>query len=51
VAAVVGGVCPAKKKSEFWRNVSLQVARTLMDDPSAFARLNSFWIRLGGGAM
>jgi hypothetical protein len=49
VAAVIGGLCPVKKKSEFWRNLSVQVARILMDDPTTMARLNAFWIRLGGG--
>jgi hypothetical protein len=51
VAAAIGGLCPARNNSEFWRNLTVQVARILMDDPSTFARLNSFWIRLGGGEM
>jgi hypothetical protein len=48
VAAAIDGVCPARKNSEFWRNLSVQVARILMDDPATFARMNSLWIRLGG---
>ena len=48
VASAIDGVCPAKKNAEFWRNLTLQVARILMDDPSTFTRMNSLWIRLGG---
>jgi hypothetical protein len=51
VAAVIDGLCPAKKNTDFWRNLTVQVAGILMDDPSTFARMNSFWIRLGGGKM
>ena len=51
VAAVIDGICPAKKKTEFWHDLTLQVARILMDDPSAYARMNSLWIRLGGGEL
>jgi hypothetical protein len=46
VAAAIDGLCPAKKNSEFWRNVTAQVARILIGDPSSFARLNALWIRL-----
>jgi hypothetical protein len=46
VAAAIDGLCPAKKNAEFWRNLSAQVARILIDDPSSFARLNALWIRL-----
>ena len=48
VAAAIDGFCPAKKNTEFRRHLALQVARTLMDDPSTFARMNALWIRLGG---
>jgi hypothetical protein len=48
VAAAIDGLCPSRKNGEFWRNVTLQVARLLMDDPSSFARMNALWIRLGG---
>ena len=46
--AAIDGFCPAKKNTEFRRHLALQVARTLMDDPSTFARMNALWIRLGG---
>jgi hypothetical protein len=49
VAAAIAGLCPAKKDTDFWRNLCLQVARTLLDDPASFARMNSFWNRLAGG--
>jgi hypothetical protein len=49
VAAAIDGICPSKKDSDFWRSVSLQVARILLDDPTTFARLNALWIGLGGG--
>jgi hypothetical protein len=48
VAAAIDGICPTTKNSEFWRNIALQVARILMDDPSTRTRMNSLWIRLGG---
>jgi hypothetical protein len=49
VAAAIDGLCPAKKNTDFWRNLCAQVARILMEDPSTFARMNSFWLRLSGG--
>jgi hypothetical protein len=49
VAAAIGGLCPATKNTEFWRGITEKVARLLMDDPSSLTRLNSLWIRLGGG--
>ncbi|MCC6126793.1 MAG: hypothetical protein IT426_17660 [Pirellulales bacterium] len=48
VAAAIDGICPTEKNSDLWRNISAQVARILMDDPSTFARMKSLWIRLGG---
>jgi hypothetical protein len=48
VAAAIGGICPSKKNTEFWRHVTVQVASILMNDPTTFARMNALWIRLGG---
>lgn len=34
--------------AEAWRNVAANVARTLVEDPVAHARLQRFWSRLNG---
>ena len=47
VEAVLDSFCPtANNSSRFWRNISVQVAQSIIDDPPALARLKTFWIRL-----
>jgi hypothetical protein len=50
VAAVLQARGPAGAESSGWRQaVTLQVARTLCEDPASRRRLEGFWARLNEG--